>query len=209
MKAPGADPSAKLAATMLEVALAEIAEPQRLRRGRSYARQGAVVDLVVAPGLVTGAVQGSRSLPYDVEIRLAQGSVRERSTGRPTDLVPNASHLSFRCTCPDWELPCKHGAAVMTQLAERVAYDSTLLATWRGLHESDGPDAAEAPDDRATPASSDTALSAEVKAFLGTAPDFALPELRPLPHVTMSWDEPWSVMLHDALRVLSGGHSAH
>ena len=200
MKTPGADPSGKLAATMLEVALAEIAEPQRLRRGRSYARQGAVIDLAVRPGLVTGGVQGSRALPYDVEIRLARVA-GATSTGRLSELVPKANHISFRCTCPDWEAPCKHGAAVMMQLAERIAYDPTLLATWRGVGAEEVEEALVAEDDAPTP--SDAALAGEIATFLGAATTVELPELRPLPHIHLSWDEPWSVMLHDALRVLT------
>jgi uncharacterized Zn finger protein len=190
---------------MLEVALAEIAEPQRLRRGRSYARQGAVIDLAVRPGIVTGGVQGSRALPYEVELRLGRVARAATSTGRLSELVPKANQIEFRCSCPDWEAPCKHGAAVMVQFAERIAYDPTLLATWRGVGVEEVDEALVVAEDVA-PAPSDTALSAELASFLGRPADIVLPELRPLPHVTMSWDEPWSVMLHDALRVLSAGH---
>jgi hypothetical protein len=211
MRAPGADPSSTLAATMLEVALAEVAEPERLRRGRRYARQGAVVDLVVAPGVVTGSVQGSRSQPYEVEVR-ALGP--EPSTPcRLTDLVPKGSHIGFRCSCPDWEHPCKHGVAVLTHLAERVPYDPSLLTVWRGAtgdatgdqgFEADAEaDAAAAHGPVAPP--SVRALAGELTEFLGSGRqvDVELPELTPLPHVTLSWDEPWAAMLHDALRIIA------
>ena len=40
----------------------------RIGRGRSYVRHGAVLDLKIMPGKVTAIVQGSRSKPYDLEI---------------------------------------------------------------------------------------------------------------------------------------------
>ena len=202
MRAPGADPASTLAATMLEVALAEAAEPERLRRGRRYARQGAVVDVVVAPGVLTGAVQGSRAQPYEVEVRVLD--TPPSSPARLTDLVPKSRHISFRCTCPDWEHPCKHGVAVLTHLAERIAYDPSLLTTWRGT-ETDVVAADESePDDEPSPSPSVRALAGELATFLGADRRIAPepPALTPLPHVTLSWDEPWAAMLHDALRVI-------
>lgn len=205
MKAPGADPQARLAATMLEVVLAEVTEPERLRRGRRYARQGAVTNLTVEAAVVTAAVQGSRSAPYDVRIRLTRDG-RAPETARLADLVPKASSLRFECSCPDWEDPCKHGVAVMTELAERVAYDTALLATWRGASVR----ADEVAED-ATPSSPEESVDrAELETFLGTgrALEVPTPALTPLPHVQISWDEPWSGMLHDALRVLARARSA-
>jgi uncharacterized Zn finger protein len=202
---PGADPLSKLAATMLEVALAEVAEPERLRRGRRYARQGAVVDLVVAPRVVTGAVQGSRAQAYEVEVRVARGAIAKHSPRRASDLVPRSDDLGFRCTCPDWEVPCKHAVAVVTRLAERVAYDPSLLAVWRGV-DAAAVDEHDDPVDETPPSTaSRSTLEAELAQFLGTPGTLELPALSPLPHITLSWDEPWSVMLHDALRVLTRG----
>ena len=42
----------------------------RLARGRSYARAGQVLDLAIEAGLVHARVQGSRTEPYDVTIRM-------------------------------------------------------------------------------------------------------------------------------------------
>jgi len=42
----------------------------RLNRGRSYARQGQVLDIQIAPGEVKAKVQGSRPRPYQVSIKL-------------------------------------------------------------------------------------------------------------------------------------------
>ena len=40
--------------------------------------------------------------------------------------------LTARCTCPDWENPCKHIAAVYYLLAERFDDDPFLIFAWRG-----------------------------------------------------------------------------
>lgn len=200
MKAPGADSAGRLVGTMLEVVLAELCEPERLRRGRRYARQGAVMELSVAPGIVAASVQGSRANPYDVQIRLTRGGMVAGPT-RLADLVPASASLRFECTCPDYEEPCKHGAAVMTELAERVAYDPALLATWRDASAVAVED--EIPDD--PPPDRSGVGAAELDAFLGAghASVAFVPALTALPHVQLTWDEPWSVMLHDALRVVS------
>jgi hypothetical protein len=92
---------------------------------------------------------------------------------------------------------------VLTQFAERVAYEPELLLTWRGIGtpgEIDVPDDVAAqlsPFNRAERDSLDELLGTDV------AIDVLLPDLVPLPHVQLKWDEPWSVMLHDALRVLT------
>ena len=179
--------NARLEATLLDVALTEIAEPERLRRGRRYARQGAVIDLEVRPGVVRAAVQGSRPEPYEV-------SVRTNPAHGPR-LAPGSADLVVDCTCPDWESPCKHGVAVLAELVERIRSDVSVLAVWRG---------SDAPRVEREVAPVDVRALDE---FLGEVPDepFVVPTLAPLPHIQLAWDEPWSVMLHDALRVLAGG----
>ena len=114
----------------------------RLQRGRRYARTGQVIDLVVAAGLVSAQVQGSRVKPYRVRISIAaydkaQWARLERALAEkawyaaqllsgemPDDLekvfaeaglplFPAAGKdLSMDCSCPDWGVPCKHVAAV-------------------------------------------------------------------------------------------------
>ena len=42
----------------------------RIERGRSYVRHGAVLDLQIEPGMVKALVQGSRVTPYKVEISI-------------------------------------------------------------------------------------------------------------------------------------------
>ncbi|GAA4384301.1 SWIM zinc finger family protein [Agromyces bauzanensis] len=159
----------------------------RLSRGRNYARRGQVIALGLSAGQVTASVQGSRARPYRVRIGItAYGKaewsrVEERLAadawfaaqlldGRmPPDieqifadagltLFPSGrGDLALDCSCPDWEVPCKHLAAVFYLLAERFDDDPFLILAWRGRDRDDllahlgtGADAA-ADADAATP----------------------------------------------------------
>ena len=66
------------------------------------------------------------------------------------------------CSCPDWEVPCKHIAAAFYLLAEAFDGDPFTILAWRGreredllanLHavRSDGPPAADTADQAGTP----------------------------------------------------------
>jgi len=133
----------------------------RLPRGRTYARKGSVSGLVVSPGQVTAAVQGSRARPYRVAITLpvfddeVWGRVTAALAGElrhaaalldgqmPEDidevlgacgvsLFPRPKELSTSCSCPDYANPCKHVAAVHYVLAQSFDADPFLLPTLRG-----------------------------------------------------------------------------
>lgn len=133
----------------------------RLPRGRTYARRGAVRRLEVAPGEVTARVDGSRAVPYRVTLRLPAftdqqwdavvaalaGQVRHAAAlldGRMPDdvddtlaacglsLFPHAGDLTTACSCPDHANPCKHVAAVHYVLAQTFDDDPFLLPTLRG-----------------------------------------------------------------------------
>jgi uncharacterized Zn finger protein len=165
--------------------LEDIGLGSRLQRGRNYARRGQVISLDVAPGMVTAMVQGSRARPYRVRIGIAAfgkpewsrleaelaGSawysakllagempedIEEVFTGLGLSLFPSAARdLSMDCSCPDWEVPCKHLAAVFYLLAEAFDEDPFTILAWRGREREDllanlhairgaGPPAAEA-----------------------------------------------------------------
>jgi len=134
----------------------------RLARGRSYARAGQVLDFELAQGKVTARVQGSRVRPYQVRIGVlplttAQWRrVQDRLAGQAlfrakllagempreieevfaecgTPLFPrSAADLDMHCSCPDWEVPCKHLAAVCYVLAEEFDRDPFGMLAWRG-----------------------------------------------------------------------------
>ena len=60
----------------------------RLTRGRTYARQGQVIDLGIGAGLVVAQVQGTRRTPYGVQITMPAASDERwdghrRNAGRP------------------------------------------------------------------------------------------------------------------------------
>lgn len=133
----------------------------RLPRGRTYARKGAVEQLKVQPGAVSAAVRGTRARPYKVRLTLPVfsddewdaivGSLSDRLRhaaelldGRmPEDiddvfdehglsLFPTARELGTRCSCPDSANPCKHVAAVHYVLAQTFDADPFLLPMLRG-----------------------------------------------------------------------------
>ena len=135
----------------------------RLGRGRSYARQGQVLDIQIAPGEVKAKVQGSRSTPYQVRIQLkplsaanwrkltaamaaeARFSAKLLAGEMPTDieelfeeqnlsLFPRKhGDLETDCSCPDWSNPCKHIAAVYYLLGEAFDRDPFLMFKLRGM----------------------------------------------------------------------------
>jgi uncharacterized Zn finger protein len=134
----------------------------RLQRGRSYARRGQVLEFSLTVGKVTARVQGSRPQPYKVtvtvlplttaqwktvESRLAAqalfrakllagempAEIEQVFADCGTPLFPRSySDLDMRCSCPDWEVPCKHLAAVCYVLAEAFDDDPFAMLAWRG-----------------------------------------------------------------------------
>jgi uncharacterized Zn finger protein len=134
----------------------------RLQRGKRYARAGQVLTMEVTAGQVTASVQGSRAKPYRVfietdvltaaeweaiESAMASSAVfaarlladempeeiEEAFADSSTSLFPaSADELDSACSCPDWENPCKHIAAVYYLLAEAFDGDPFLIFAWRG-----------------------------------------------------------------------------
>ncbi|MQA60353.1 MAG: hypothetical protein GEU86_02430 [Actinophytocola sp.] len=147
--------------------LEDIGMGNRLERGRTYARKGQVISLAVDAGAVTAHVQGSRARPYRVRIGLtafgkAEWAKLERElagnawylakllagempddiedvfAGLGLSLFPaSAGELSLDCTCPDWEVPCKHLAATFYLLAESFDDDPFRILAWRGRPRED------------------------------------------------------------------------
>ncbi len=142
--------------------LEDFHEGPRLARGRAYARRGQVIDLDVEAGEVNARVQGSRARPYSVSIgvtvlddadwarveeamasqalflaRLLAGEmpreIEDAFAATGLSLFPaTADDLATDCSCPDWENPCKHIAAVYYLLAEAFDRDPFLIFAWRG-----------------------------------------------------------------------------
>lgn len=134
----------------------------RLTRGRNYARKGQVISINVDPGIVRAKVQGTRSEPYDVKIKLKPLSdaewekvtaamaskavfaahllsgempqnIEEAFSESGISLFPSkGDDLMTDCSCPDWSNPCKHIAAVYYLLAEQFDCDPFLIFKLRG-----------------------------------------------------------------------------
>jgi len=134
----------------------------RLTRGKNYARKGQVISIDVKAGIVLAKVQGTRSRPYDVKIKLKPLSdiewekatsamaskavfaarllsgempqnIEEAFSSSGTSLFPGKyDDLVTDCSCPDWSNPCKHIAAVYYLLAEQFDCDPFLIFKLRG-----------------------------------------------------------------------------
>ena len=136
----------------------------RLPRGRTYVRNGSVVDLQVGPGRVTALVSGSAM--YDVQVtvgpvpracwsaickdcsgaidslvELLQGrfskGVMTRLCEQKTGLFPSPKEILFTCSCPDWASMCKHVAAVLYGIGARLDHQPELLFTLRKVDQQD------------------------------------------------------------------------
>lgn len=134
----------------------------RLVRGKNYARAGQVLTMNLSTSLVVAQVQGSRPEPYRVRIAVkaftgAQWLRIEEALARqalfaakllagemPPDIEDLFTELGLRlfpatlrelsmdCSCPDWEVPCKHLAATCYLLAESFDADPFEILAWRG-----------------------------------------------------------------------------
>jgi uncharacterized Zn finger protein len=136
----------------------------RLPRGRTYVRNGSVIDLKIEPGKVRAQVVGSRL--YKVEIGIAavpdthwkslanectgsiaslvellQGklskAVMQRICQPKSGLFPTPKDISFDCSCPDWATMCKHIAAVLYGVGARLDERPELVFTLRQVDAND------------------------------------------------------------------------
>jgi uncharacterized Zn finger protein len=134
----------------------------RIGRGRSYVRNGAVLDLKIEQGIIKALVQGSIKKPYEVEITIrplspevwekiriaCEGKIEslpelidgkfppglsELFTAQGSGLFPAPKEISFKCSCPDWAVMCKHVAAVLYGIGARLDEDPTLFFTLRAV----------------------------------------------------------------------------
>jgi uncharacterized Zn finger protein len=136
----------------------------RLPRGRSYARNGSVIDMDIGQGEVHAQVMGSNLYHVDVRVaavadkhwkaigadcagsidsmvELLQGTfskaVMERLC-RPGDgLFPTPKEIEFTCSCPDWAAMCKHVAAVLYGVGARLDQRPELLFQLRRVDGND------------------------------------------------------------------------
>ncbi len=136
----------------------------RLPRGRSYVRNGLVVDLQITPLEVRAMVAGSSIYRVSVTIaavpeaqwqticrdcaggidslvELLRGrfstAVMERICRQDTGLFPTPSEIEFSCSCPDYAYMCKHVAAVLYGIGSRLDEKPELLFHLRAVDGND------------------------------------------------------------------------
>src|SRR5580704_6054625 len=136
----------------------------RLPRGRTYVRNGSVIDLQIGHGEINALVSGSSIYKVAVKIapvskarwkaicedcsggieslvELLQGQfsngVMERICQQKTGLFPTPAEIKLSCSCPDWAGMCKHVAAVLYGIGARLDQQPELLFRLHELNEKD------------------------------------------------------------------------
>lgn len=136
----------------------------RLPRGRTYVRNGSVIDLQIERKRITALVSGSDI--YEVEIainvlaprswRAIQGDcarsiatlmdllqgrfdrgIMERLSRTGDGLFPKPAEIKMSCSCPDYAVLCKHVAAVLYGVGARLDQAPELLFTLRNVDHLD------------------------------------------------------------------------
>lgn len=137
-------------------------DPNRLPRGRTYARRGDARNLQIQPGRATATVRGSRVEPYEVLLELRRfrddewewvldaiagtashaaalldgeldPGIVDQARSAEVELLPRSGELRTACTCPDDAEPCKHAAAVCYLMADAIDEDPFVLFVLRGM----------------------------------------------------------------------------
>lgn len=143
--------------------LSRIDFSNRLPRGATYARQGAVTSIQIDDNMVLAKVQGSSPRPYSVKITIPKFSRSEvdrlidEVQANPTllaqlfnrELNPQIMEIAERlgllifpkswkdfgmdCSCPDWAVPCKHLAAVIYMMSREIDNNPFLIFELHGV----------------------------------------------------------------------------
>ena len=132
----------------------------RLPRGRTYARNGSILDLQIERGQIDALVNGT-SL-YKITLRISplpdaqwaairkscagqidslvemlrgelSNGVMEVVTRAGTGLFPSPKEIDLSCSCPDWAVMCKHVAATLYGVGARLDHEPEMLFSLRGV----------------------------------------------------------------------------
>jgi uncharacterized Zn finger protein len=136
----------------------------RLPRGRTYVRNGSVVDLQISAGRVSARVCGSSLYRIEIKIKplapavwksiqrecagkidslieLLQGklssAVMQVVTRQNGGLFPAPKEIDVDCSCPDWADLCKHVAASLYGVGARLDLNPELLFVLRCVDPAD------------------------------------------------------------------------
>ena len=135
----------------------------RVPRGRTYVRNGSVLDLQIAKGEVRAMVAGSSLYEIKITIapvaaghwkaicrdcagridslvellqgRLAKG-IMDRVCRQGDGLFPSPEEIKLSCSCPDWADTCKHVAAALYGVGAKLDEKPQLLFVLRGVDEN-------------------------------------------------------------------------
>jgi uncharacterized Zn finger protein len=136
----------------------------RMPRGRTYARNGSIVDLQIETGSITALVSGSSLYKIKISIepidkkrwRAIRGdcarqvsSLLDLMRGRLPDVVlarltepkqgmfPSPKELKLQCSCPDYATMCKHIAATLYGVGHLLDSEPGLFFKMRGVDQSE------------------------------------------------------------------------
>lgn len=136
----------------------------RLPRGRTYARNGSVCHLDIEPGTIEAMVSGTKIYKVRISIKKLNvkkwklikskcfgqiGSMLELLQGKfskevmtivshqQNGLFPLPDEISLSCSCPDWAVMCKHVAATLYGVGNRLDNEPELLFNLRGVDASE------------------------------------------------------------------------
>jgi uncharacterized Zn finger protein len=136
----------------------------RIGRGRAYVKNGFVLDLRIAEGVVTAQVSGSKLYQVTIKIdrlpekkwnkiadrcakridsiaSLVEGDFpeefREIFMKQGDGLFPSPKEIHMDCSCPDWATMCKHVAATLYGVGAKLDADPLLFFTLRGIDPTD------------------------------------------------------------------------
>ena len=136
----------------------------RLPRGRTYARNGSIIDLMISSGRIDAIVAGRDTYTVEIEIdalkpavwkriksdcaesidslldllagRFSDG-VMQRLTREKDGLFPRPKEIHMSCSCPDWATVCKHVAATFYGVAVQLDDHPELLFQLREVDHND------------------------------------------------------------------------
>ncbi len=131
-----------------------LVDPNRLPRGRTYARQDRVREIELSPGELRAHVWGTREDPYTTTLSMRVlteaewDTILELAMNKASNIaallagevpreigdhvLPDRGDLGPECSCPDWAEPCKHAAALCYVAADMFDADPFALLTLRG-----------------------------------------------------------------------------
>ena len=168
----------------------------RLPRGRTYVRNGSVIDLQIAKGEISAMVAGSELYQIKIAVapvtrarwksicrdcagtvdslvellqgRLAKG-VMDRVCREGDGLFPSPTEIKLSCSCPDWADMCKHVAAALYGVGARLDEKPQLLFVLRDVDETEMLASAgqDSPLTRAAPSAAKVLDESDVAALFG------------------------------------------